>query len=97
LEQILRSEYGDSTLFVVKDPRLCRLIPLWLAALERYGARPSFVITTRNPLEVAGSLRARNGFSATKSYLLWLRHLLDAERDSRGFPRVFTSYEQLLS
>ena len=96
LEQILRSEYGDSTLFVVKDPRLCRLIPVWLAALERYGARPSFAITTRNPLEVAASLRARNGFSATKSYLLWLRHLLDAERDSRGFPRVFVSYENLL-
>ena len=96
LEQILRSEYGESTLFVVKDPRLCRLIPVWLDALESYGARPSFIITTRNPLEVAASLRARDGFSATKSCLLWLRHLLDAERDSRGFPRVFVSYENLL-
>ncbi len=96
LEQLLRSEYGESTLFVVKDPRLCRLIPVWRAALERYGARPSFVITTRNPLEVAASLRARDGFSATKSCLLWLRYLLDAEHDSRGFPRVFVSYENLL-
>ncbi len=96
LEQLLRSEYGESTLFVVKDPRICRLIPVWLSALERYGARPSFVITTRNPLEVAASLRARDGFSATKSGLLWLRHLLDAEHDSRGYPRVFVSYENLL-
>ena len=96
LEGILRDEYGSSTLFVVKDPRLCRLIPMWVAALERLAARPSFVITTRNPLEVAGSLRARDGFSATKSFLLWLRHVLDAERDSRGFPRVFVSYEHLL-
>ena len=47
-------------------------------------------------MEVAGSLRARDGFSGTKSCLLWLRHLLDAERDSRGFPRVFVSYERLL-
>ena len=54
------------------------------------------MITTRNPLEVAGSLRARDGFSGTKSCLLWLRHLLDAERGSRGFPRVFVSYERLL-
>jgi GT2 family glycosyltransferase len=96
LVKILRAEYGNSTLFVVKDPRLCRLIPVWVAALESLGARPSFVITTRNPLEVAGSLRARQGFSATKSCLLWLRHVLDAERDSRGFTRVFVSYEQLL-
>jgi GT2 family glycosyltransferase len=96
LGELLRAEYGDSSLFVVKDPRLCRLVPMWLVALERFGARPSFVITTRNPLEVAGSLKARDGFSATKSCLLWLRHLLDAERDSRGFPRVFVSYEHLL-
>ena len=96
LGEILRAEYGESPLFVVKDPRLCRLVPVWVAALERFGARPSFVITTRNPLEVAGSLKARDGFSATKSCLLWLRYLLDAERDSRGFPRVFVSYERLL-
>ena len=96
LSELLLAEYGHSSLFVVKDPRLCRLIPIWTAALERFGARPSFVVTTRNPLEVAGSLRARDGFSATKSCLLWLRHLLDAERDSRGFPRVFVSYERLL-
>jgi len=96
LSEILRAEYGESSLFVVKDPRVCRLVPVWLAALERFGARPSFVITTRNPLEVAGSLKARDGFSATKSCLLWLRYLLDAERDSRGLPRVFVSYERLL-
>jgi glycosyltransferase involved in cell wall biosynthesis/SAM-dependent methyltransferase len=96
LVEILSAEYGESPLFVVKDPRLCRLVPVWLAALERFGARPSFVITTRNPLEVAGSLRARNDFSTTKSCLLWLRYLLDAEHDSRGFPRVFVSYERLL-
>lgn len=96
LTELLLAEYGDSSLFVAKDPRLCRLIPIWIAALERFGARPSFVITTRNPLEVAGSLHARDGFSGTKSCLLWLRHLLDGERGSRGFPRVFVSYERLL-
>src|SRR5437763_8180680 len=75
LDEILRAEYGDSSLFVVKDPRMCRCLPLWIAALDRFGARPSFVITTRNPLEVAGSLKARDGFSGTKSCLLSLRHL----------------------
>ena len=43
LAELLLAEYGDSSLFVVKDPRLCRLIPIWIAALERFGARPSFV------------------------------------------------------
>ena len=96
LDVLLHAEYGDSPLFVVKDTRLCRLLPLWIAALGGFAARPSFVITTRNPLEVAGSLKARDGFGGTKSSLLWLRHLLDAERDTRGFARVFVSYERLL-
>src|SRR3546814_1505950 len=39
----------------------------------------------------------RNQFSRYKGLLLWLRHVLDAERDSRGLPRCFVSYEQLLS
>jgi hypothetical protein len=47
-------------------------------------------------LEVALSLKTRNNFSISKSMLLWLRHVLDAEYSSRGIPRCFLSYEELL-
>ncbi len=93
---LLQSNYGNSPLFVLKDPRLCRLIPLWLRVLERFGAEPAFVISVRSPLEVAASLRVRDGFSTQKSQLLWLRYMLDAERFSRGHDRSFVSYERLL-
>ena len=93
---LLEQEYGGSRGFVVKDPRICRLLPIWCSALERFGAEPHFVLPVRNPLEVASSLKERNGYSTTKSLLLWLRHVLEAERHTRSRPRSVVAYEDLL-
>jgi hypothetical protein len=93
---VLQEDFGDSPLFVIKDPRLCRLVPLWLSILDDFGADPLFVLLVRNPLEVAASLKARDGFSAAKSMLLWLQHFLAAERDTRQTARSFVSYSALL-
>src|ERR1700731_2068994 len=35
LEAALRIDYADAPLFVVKDPRICRLVPLWRQVLAR--------------------------------------------------------------
>ncbi len=35
--------------------------------------------------------------SSSIDNFLWLKYLLDAERDSRGYPRIFITYENLLS
>jgi GT2 family glycosyltransferase len=96
LVDLLRDEYGDAPLFVVKDPRICRLVPLWQRTLTRAGATARFVIPVRNPLEVAASLKMRNDLSTDQSLLLWLRHVLEVERDTRGSGRAFLSYEDLL-
>ena len=95
--ELLAEEYGGSRLFVVKDPRICRIVPFWVSALAEFGASPSFVLPIRNPLEVAASLRERDEFSLTKGLLLWLQHTLAAESDTRSYPRVFVSYEGLLN
>ena len=92
----LREEYPASASFVIKDPRICRLVPFWLGVLDSLGVRPAFVLPLRNPLEVAASLERRDGFSSSKGLLLWLRHMLDAEHDTRGHPRVFVSYSEVL-
>jgi hypothetical protein len=92
----LLEDYADAQLFVVKDPRLCHLVPLWLAVLDELGATPHFVIAVRNPLEVAASLARREGHPEPKSLLLWLRHFLRAERDTRGLRRSFVAYSGLL-
>ena len=94
---LLNSQFGTSHLFVLKDPRLCRLLPFWLDVFDEAEVEPLVLSPVRNPLEVAASLTRRNGFDSSYSTLLWLRHVLDAERASRGAQRFFTSYEGLLT
>lgn len=95
-EDVLRSDFGDAPLFVLKDPRICRLMPYWRAALDRFGARPVVVHTHRHPREVAASMLRSQDLEAAYGLVLWLKHLLDAEADSRDLPRVFTTYQGLL-
>jgi hypothetical protein len=93
---MLEQDFSASNLFVLKDPRLCRLLPFWLEVLLEFGAEPVGILPLRNPVEVAASLARRDGFSPSKAHLLWLRHVLDAERGTRTLPRVFTTYDRLL-
>lgn len=94
--ELTRSEFGGSRLFVLKDPRICRLLPFWQRVLQRLDAQPLVIMPLRNPLEVAESLERRNGFDPAMGHLLWLRNVLDAEAASRGLPRVFTSFDGLM-
>jgi O-antigen biosynthesis protein len=94
---ILAHDFGESKLFAIKDPRICRFAPFWLDVLKSFGSHPKVVIPVRDPLEVAGSLRERDGFCVEKGYLLWLRHFLDAEQSTRGLPRAILTYDKLLS
>ncbi len=90
-------EYGNAPLFILKDPRVSRLIPLWLPVLDALAAAPRIVIAVRNPLEIASSMRARDGWSEHRTLMLWLRYMLAAERDTRGLVRCFAGYEQLMN
>jgi glycosyltransferase involved in cell wall biosynthesis len=94
---ILERDFSNSPLWGVKDPRICRLLPLWHQILEQTDNIPIFFIIVRNPLEVAASLAKRDGFSEGKSCLLWLKHLMDSEKGTRNSTRIFVTYEELLS
>ena len=93
---VLEEEFGDATLFVLKDPRICRLVPFWATAIERFGCRVKPVLTIRNPLEVGHSLQSKKSYSEPFSQMIWLRHVLDAEAATRGKTRFHTSFGQLM-
>src|SRR6185437_13407266 len=93
----VRQDYGDAPLFVVKDPRMCRLMPIWRKVLAELDAQGRFAIPLRNPLEVARSLEKRDGLPLAHGCLLWLSHVLEAERETRGSRRVFIHYHDLLA
>jgi hypothetical protein len=93
---IMERDFKDATLFGIKDPLICRLAPLWQNILDEIKARPLYLIMVRHPMEVAASLSKKEEFPLGKSYLLWLRYMLEAEKATRGKSRIFVSYENLL-
>ena len=92
----LRLEFPSSRLFVIKDPRFCRLMEFWLHVIESMGITPLVVMPIRNPQEVAASLQSRDRIDPSIGRLLWLRHVLDAEAGSRGCQRVTARFDNLL-
>ena len=94
---LLEEEFASSRFIVLKDPRICRLMWFWRGVLEAFDANPLVVCPIRNPLEVAISLRRRNGIEPAHSYLLWMRYVLDAEAYTRNMPRSYVSYDALLA
>src|SRR5262245_28507197 len=97
IKRFVKEEFATSPLWAVKDPRLCRLAPIWLRALEDCDVQPAVLFVVRHPLEVAASLYVRNGWSRARSMLLWTHHVLEAERATRGCPRAVVSYDQILT
>jgi hypothetical protein len=71
-------------------------LPFFLSVLEEMAVTPVALFSLRDPLEVAFSLRRRDGFPISKSIALWLRHVLEAELHSRQMSRCAISYENLL-
>jgi hypothetical protein len=96
IAETLRDQFGGQPLWGVKDPRLCRLLPLWLELLPELGIEMRFVIVARNPLEVAHSLEQRNRFSHEKSLLLYIDHMISALLSTENEKRVIISYPRLL-
>ena len=97
LLQVLKNNFPSDPFLLIKDPRLCRFVPLWREVLQEFGASAHFVIPLRNPLEIAQSLLRRDQFVISKSLVLTLRYFLDAEYHSRGCPRSFVAFDELLA
>ena len=98
----LKEEFEPSVQFVIKDPRLARILPLWIDSLEQNNIDLKIIIPFREPIEVVSSLskrEERNGiqFKTDESlfYILWLRHMLEVEFDSRGESRSFVDFFNL--
>lgn len=96
IRSYIRRDFTNSMLWAVKDPRVCRLMPWWLDIFAAEGISPYFLFVVRSPDDVYRSLKRRDGFSQEKSFMLWLLHYLEAEVGSRGYPRVFTSFDNFL-
>lgn len=85
-----------SPLIAIKDPRICRFAPLFVEVLQGLGLETRIVLALRSPESVVASLQVREEMSAEYARLLWLRHMIDADRASRMLPRVAVDYDALV-
>lgn len=96
LAEVMRAEFDFSQPVVVKDPRLCRLLPVLQSVCIAGGLSPQYVFSLRSPLAVISSLARRNALPEKRAALLYLAYMLEAELQTRYAPRVFVEYDDLL-
>jgi len=94
--QVGRS-YGDASLLVLKDPRLCRLLPLYLDVFDLLNVEPLVILQVRPMQEVVQSLGDRDDMAPDLAEFLWLRSVVDAEWHSRSCRRVWVSMAEILA
>jgi GT2 family glycosyltransferase len=97
LDEILRRRFGAETLWAIKHPHLCRLLPLYERAARQAGHAPHLINITRDPFVVADSQRRKNGLTRAHALLLWLGYLVSFEQHSRHLPRSWITYQDLLA
>ena len=107
-----RSAIGDwlgrqarrQTTLLLKDPRLCRLLPLWRDALATMARRVRVVRVVRSPDDVYRSLWHRTRHPVMSgagiedplhSDLLWWRHNHEAMINTAGLPALVVDYAQV--
>jgi SAM-dependent methyltransferase len=91
----IASCYGNARLILIKEPRICRLAPLYLDALDVLGIEPLVILLIRHPAEAIQSIQERDGGDLETHEIRWLRHLVESEEASRACARVWISFEQL--
>ena len=95
--ETLRSSFDLDKPCILKDPRVCRLLPVYDKAFLRCGITPKYIFSLRSPYAVVASLNRRDGIANARAALLYLAYLMEAERLTRGKPRIFVRYEDLLA
>jgi len=102
IADIVAEDFGDSPLFVIKEPRIARFAPFFCQALARRDIDVSAIVAFRNPLDVMDSLIARQTIwpadhDRSDAALLWLSHMLGAEFAARDRSHAFVSYESVMA
>ena len=98
VRDLVRRDFGEARYWAVKDPRMCRVAPVWLEALASLDMAPRVILIVRHPTEVARSMQAQRWIASTaRAHLCWLQHILETEEATRGVPRSLITYDALLA
>jgi hypothetical protein len=93
---VLLREFGDASLFMLKDPRFSLVLSLWLPTFAALNISVAPLLALRHPAEVIASLRRRDGMPSDVAAPLWLHYMLEAECQTRNRPRAVLSYDTFM-
>jgi hypothetical protein len=91
-----KKNYATKTLSVVKDPRLCRVLPFWLDVWSVAAVNPFFIHVVRHPFAVAKSLQRRDKIPYEYGVVLWLLHTIEAMLYTNAYAGLVVVYDEFL-
>lgn len=99
LRAVIAHQMQGRSLWAVKDPRISRLLPMWMDVLGEMGLAPSVIVCVRHPDGVAQSLEARNRMPRAQAYDTYRAHHLDIAETVRaaGAPAIHVDYDALIA
>src|SRR3989339_1460197 len=97
LRTILNKEFGDSDFFVIKDPRLCLLLPIYESVLKEAGIKTFYIIVKRKDIEIAESLKKRDGFSINYSLKLCKRYNYNLQKHISNKEKIILNFEDIIN
>jgi len=96
--EILQRNYRQyAPLSVLNDPRIAILLPFWLPVLREAGFNVKVVCVVRDPLDVARSIRSRNGFPIIHGALLYAKYWAAILAGVKSTPLVLVAFKDLLA
>ncbi|MGF6353641.1 GT2 family glycosyltransferase [Paenibacillus sp. 4624] len=96
LINLVKEEFGTSTLWGWKDPRTCLFLPLWKEIFDILDLNVKYVISSRNPLDIAVSLNKRNNISKEYGVALWYHYMINVLHYTKGSERILVNYDALI-
>lgn len=97
IQKLVSNQFSDQDIIGIKDPRFSLLFPFWKSTLESMGYEIKLIVPFRHPLEIARSLKKRNGFDYERSALLIQNYYAALSQHSADQDQMAIDYASLLS
>jgi tetratricopeptide (TPR) repeat protein len=95
LVSIVRAELAGATgMWGFKDPRTCRLLPMWQQIFAELDLEPLYVLAVRDPAAVVESMVKVQALDPLHAEWVWLLYNLDAVRDAGRKLRIVVDYDR---
>ena len=69
-QRVLENKFSERSRLIIKDPRISILLKFWSEQLKDLDVQVKYVVSYRNPISVASSLKSRDGIDLQTGILL---------------------------